>query len=65
MHTKFVMAMSDQTKEPTAGDLLKKFEAMADATKLLEQLLANGFIEEGGAVPAAAPAAGPRRPRDR
>ncbi len=41
----------------TAGELLKKFEAMADATKLLEQLLANGFIEEGGAAPAAAAAA--------
>lgn len=40
----------------TAGELLKKFEAMADATKLLEQLLANGFIEEGGAAPAAAAA---------
>jgi hypothetical protein len=41
----------------SAGELLKKFEAMADATKLLEQLLANGFIEEGGAAPAAAAAA--------
>lgn len=41
----------------SAAELLKKFESMADATKLLEQLLANGFVAEGGGAPAAAAAA--------
>ncbi len=31
----------------SAAELLKKFESMANATKMLEQLVANGYVAEG------------------
>ncbi len=45
MHTKFVMAMSDQTKEPTAGDLLKNSTLYREFQAEREEILKHKWIE--------------------
>jgi hypothetical protein len=43
----------------SAGELMRKFEAMGDISPMLEQLLAEGFIAAGAAAAAGTPAPAP------
>lgn len=45
MATKFVMAMSDDTKEPTAGDLLKNSTLYREFQAEREEILKHKWIE--------------------
>jgi hypothetical protein len=45
LHTKFVMAMSDETKEPTAGDLLKNSTLYREFQAEREEILKHKWIE--------------------
>ena len=45
MPVKFVMAMSDETKEPTAGDLLKNSTLYREFQAEREEILKHKWIE--------------------